>query len=73
MTERPLGMSQEQYDALPFLCDNCGTRYGYGGMERLLSVVKSVQFDEALPCCGKPIKGVATLGTDGYPVIELDH
>jgi hypothetical protein len=48
---------------LPFTCPHCGEPFGFGPDAALLTVVASVPFDEAAPCCGKRITG--TLGRYG--------
>lgn len=57
-------------EELPFLCNFCGTRYGFGGAERLLAVVSEMPFEEPLPCCGVKVRGIAVLGSDGYVEIK---
>lgn len=51
-------MSKEE---LPFLCGNCGERFGWGDNSSapiFLGVVRSLPFNnEPTPCCGNRISG----------------
>lgn len=48
-------------DQLPFLCENCGERFGWGDNSSapiFLGVVNSLPFnDQPTPCCGTKISG----------------
>ena len=61
-------------DDLPFLCDACGERFGFGDSQRqnMLAVVSSMPFsDEPTPCCGVLISGTLVRGADGYAELVM--
>ena len=47
-------------DDLPFLCDTCGERFGFGDSAGLLSVVREVRVKAPTPCCGTVLDATVT-------------
>ena len=44
-------------EPLPFICDECGERFGFGPDIALLAVFTEVPFSEKSPCCGNLLVG----------------
>lgn len=55
---------------LPFVCPNCGERFGYGPKVVLLTIVGSSPVDENMPCCGVRVKGQVSLNDAGFMQID---